>query len=117
MDRLHENIRRVRMRLGYSQDDMAELMDIERSTYSNFELGKTKLFGSSMTKFAKAVNMSEEEILLDGGPLTAGYLSAGGIEERLDSLEGRIEALSAKLDKLSRKLDILLAAAGEKAPK
>ena len=97
------------MRLGYSQDDIADLMGVERSTYSNFELGKTKLFGSCMTKFAAAVNMSEEEILLDGGPLTAGYLNAGGIEDRLDYLETKIDTLSRRIDDLSRKLDALAA--------
>ena len=124
MDRLHENIRRVRMRLGYSQDDMADLMGIERSTYSNFELGKTKLFGSSMSKFASAVKMSEEEILLDGGPLTAGYLNAGGIEERLDAMETRLKAMEASigavettLGKISGQLEILTAALKRKTSK
>ncbi len=100
MDRFHENIRRARLKKGYSQDDMADLMGIERSTYSNFELGKTKLFAKCMTRFAETLGMSEEEILLDGSPLTAGYLQAGVLEDRIDAQELKLDRLSEKLDKV-----------------
>ena len=112
MDKLHENIRRVRIKLGYSQDDMAEKMGIERSTYSNFELGKTKLFGKSMTRFAAAVGLSEEEILLDETALTAGYLQSGVLEDRIDALEAKIDLVNNKLDAV---LSILSEGAGKKS--
>ncbi len=103
MDKFHENIRRVRERLGYSQDVMADLMGIERSTYSNFELGKTRLFAKSMTRFAKAIGLTEEEILLDGSQLTAGYLQSGVLEDRLEAVESKIDAISDKLDAILKK--------------
>ena len=93
MDKLHENIRRVREQKGYSQDVMADLMKIERSTYSNFELGKTKLFAKNMTRFAKAMGMSEEEILFGRAPLTAGYLQDGVLEDRMEAIESKLDTV------------------------
>ena len=97
MDKIHENIRRVRVRKGYSQDEMADLMGIERSTYSNFELGKTMLFSKNMTRFAEVVGMTEEEILLDGSPLTAGYLQAGLLEDRIEAMEDKLDTILSLL--------------------
>ena len=100
MDKLHENIRRVREQKGYSQEVMADLMKIERSTYSNFELGKTKLFAKNMTRFAKAMGMTEEEILFPGTPKTAGYLHTGLFEDRLEALESKMDSIIALLKSL-----------------
>ncbi len=100
MDKLHENIRRVREQKGYSQEVMADLMKIERSTYSNFELGKTKLFAKNMTRFAKAMGMTEEEILFPAAPLTAGYLQSGLFEDRLEALESKMDSIISLLKSL-----------------
>lgn len=98
IDKFHENIRRERANKGYSQDDIAEKMGIERSTYSNFELGKTKLFAKNMYRFAEIVGKSEEEILLGNTPLTAGYLQEGILEDRINVLDAKIDLVSEKLD-------------------
>ena len=110
MDKLHENIRRVRINSGYSQDEIADKMGIERSTYSNFELGKTRLLSRNMSKFSNVTGLSEEEILL-GDAAGRGYLSEGVLSERIDALSANIdgmasqlEALTAAVDKLRRKL-------------
>lgn len=110
IDKFHENIRRERANKGYSQDDIADKMGIERSTYSNFELGKTKLFAKNMYRFAEVVGKSEEEILLGNAPLTAGYLQEGHLEDRINLLDARI-------DILSEKLDTILALLSARAPK
>ena len=115
MDKIHENIRRIRMRNGYSQDEMADLMGVERSTYSNFETGKTKLFSKSMSLFAAAVGMTEEDIIIGAippGRLTSGYLQEGGVSDRLDAVEARMEELCGLLQRMSVQLDNL---AGHKA--
>ena len=96
------------MRNGYSQDEMADLMGVERSTYSNFETGKTKLFSKSMSLFAAAVGMTEEDIITGSNRhLTAGYMQEGGVADRLDSFEARIEEMHGMLEKMSVQLDSL----------
>ncbi|MBQ1682692.1 MAG: helix-turn-helix transcriptional regulator [Bacteroidales bacterium] len=74
MGKVHEYIKKLRIQGGYSQDEMADLMGIERSTYSNFELGKTNLFSRNLAKFARVIGKDEEDILL-GEPRLRGYLS------------------------------------------
>lgn len=104
MEKTLENIRRIRIRLGYSQDDIADLMGIERSTYSNFETGKTNLFCKSLSLFAKVVGMTEEEIISGSSrPLTTGYLQEGNVIDRLDVLEAKIDGIAAMLEKCGKK--------------
>ena len=94
MKKTLENIRRIRLERGYSQDDIAELMHVERSTYSNFETGKTKLFSKSLSRFAEVVGMSEEDIVTGTErPLTHGYLQEGNLVDRIDVVEAKIDAL------------------------
>ena len=104
MGQVHEYIKKLRIQKGYSQDEMADLMGIERSTYSNFELGKTNLFSRNLTKFAQVLQIDEEDILL-GEPKLRGYLSENDLAERLDALSEQIEALTETINLLSLKID------------
>lgn len=100
MEKTLENIRRIRTRLGYSQDDIADLMGIERSTYSNFETGKTNLFCKNLSRFAEVVGMTEEEIVSgESKSKTYGYLQEGNVIDRLDALEAKIDGLTSMLEK------------------
>lgn len=38
---LSRNLRQIRVEAGYSQQEIAELLEVNRSTYSYYELGKT----------------------------------------------------------------------------
>lgn len=109
MSKVLENIRNLRIRKGYSQDEMAELMDIERTTYNNFETGKTKLFSKSFSRFASVMGLSEEEIIFADRPgLTHGYLQIGTLEDKINALDAKVEALSAAISQLSRQIALLL---------
>ncbi len=106
MEKTLDTIRRIRLQRGYSQDEMADLMGVERSTYSNFETGKTKLFSKSMSRFAEVLGITEEEIILGGPrPLTAGYLQEGTLEDRMEAIESKLDTLNELLRQLNDALN------------
>ena len=106
MGKVHEYIKKLRIQSGYSQDEMADLMGIERSTYSNFELGKTNLFSPNLAKFAQVLKISEEEIL-QGESRPRGYLSEGEVSDRIDALSDKIEVLSRRIETLTETINLL----------
>ncbi len=107
MGKVHEYIKILRQRKGLSQDDMADKMGIERSTYSNFELGKTNLFSPNLAKAAQVLNITEDEILI-GAYSERGYLSENGLADRIDMLSDRIDAIDARLETLTKIVNNLL---------
>ncbi|MBQ9462304.1 MAG: helix-turn-helix transcriptional regulator [Bacteroidales bacterium] len=114
MSKVLENIRRIRTSNGYSQDQMADLMDVERTTYNNFETGKTRLYSKSFSRFASVMGMSEEEIIFGEKPgLTHGYLQSGNLEDKINSLEEKVEELGAAVGKLSDRIALLLEQSGK----
>ena len=106
MGKVHEYIKKLRVKSGYSQDEMADLMGIERSTYSNFELGKTNLFSPNLAKFAQVLGLSEDEIL-QGEPKPRGYVSEGELSDRIDELSGKIDILSCQVETLTETINLL----------
>ena len=100
MGKVHEYLKILRQRKGMSQDEMADKMGIERSTYSNFELGKTNLFSPNLAKAAQVLEVSEDEILI-GAYSERGYLSEGGLSDRIDILSAKVEAVDSRLETLT----------------
>jgi transcriptional regulator with XRE-family HTH domain len=47
-----KNLRIIREKKGYSQDELAEIMDVHRSTISKIETGKFAITIDYMVKFA-----------------------------------------------------------------
>ena len=107
MDRIHENIRRIRMRLGYSQEEMAEKMGVARTTYSNFELAKTNLLCDNFYLFAEVAGVTEEEILYGGPERSLGILNEGALEDRICTLEAKIDDQTRYIKSLEEKIDRL----------
>ena len=58
-----QNIRLFRESKGFSQTSMANELCIGRSTYINFETGKTKLYCKTLEKLAEYFGVSVESIL------------------------------------------------------
>jgi transcriptional regulator with XRE-family HTH domain len=58
-----ENLRKLRNQINYSQEFMAELLEMEHSSYNRLENGKQKLKMEDIPKIAKALNKTHEEIL------------------------------------------------------
>ena len=51
-ERVGKNLRIIREKKGYSQDELAEIMDVHRSTISKIETGKFAITIDYLVKFA-----------------------------------------------------------------
>ncbi len=115
MDTFHEKIKSLRLSRGLSQEEIADLMGIQRSTYGNFERGSTNLFSPNLLKFAKAIGVTPEEIFSPEPDIPlGGYLAEGDLEDRLTVVEDRMDVLTRKIDVLLTMVDTLSRKSGKK---
>lgn len=74
---LGDNIKELRQRRGYSQQDIADKLNVTRQTVSSWELNRTEPTMGSIEALAKLFNCKKSE-LIDGRdspePLTIDYL-------------------------------------------
>ena len=82
-----KNIRRVREKLGLSQQAMADSLGVSRTAYRNFENGDTRIFSTYVSRLASMSSMTEEEVVF-GGRLD----EDGNCEEKLKSVINDYEA-------------------------
>ena len=67
--RINERLRELRIKSGYTQNQIAKILNIDRSTYSYYEIGKTMPDISVLLTLAKIFNISISELLADeSGP-------------------------------------------------
>ena len=115
MDIFHEQIRKARISAGLSQEEMADRMEVQRSTYGNFERGKTNLISPMMYRFARAIGQTTEEIWgIEEPGDKSGYLLEGHLEDRLGVLEDRMDTMSRQLSVLITDIEILSGKVGKK---
>ncbi len=62
-DNTYANIRSFRERLGLSQADMAYELGIGRTTYINFETGKTNLYCKTLMKIVDHFGVDPKDVL------------------------------------------------------
>jgi transcriptional regulator with XRE-family HTH domain len=78
----------LRIKSGYTQSQIAKILNIDRSTYSYYEIGKTMPDVSSLLTLAKIFNISISELLADeSNPKMMKKLSDSGI--RMDYISGK----------------------------
>lgn len=63
--RINERLRELRIKSGYTQNQIARILNIDRSTYSYYEIGKTTPDVSSLMVLAKVFNIPINELLED----------------------------------------------------
>ncbi|MBI2100121.1 MAG: helix-turn-helix transcriptional regulator [Candidatus Vogelbacteria bacterium] len=61
--KLGKNLKRIRTEKGISQGDIARSFGLDKAFISNIENGKTNPTLATITKLAKAVGVSVEELL------------------------------------------------------
>ncbi len=116
-------IRRLRENKGFSQEDMAEKLQISRSAYSRIENGETNSWVNHLNKLCENLDVKPEELLLNSDSLfqtnndssavqtsthqdthiTINHLSEKVIElyeERIDELKERVKQLEEELKKI-----------------
>ncbi len=59
----NDNLRRLRTQANFSQEYMAEMLNMEHSSYNRLENGKQKLKLEEIPKIAKALGLTYGEVL------------------------------------------------------
>jgi transcriptional regulator with XRE-family HTH domain len=103
-----KRIARLRKERGYSQDELARKIGIIQVLVSNYELGKLRLHGEMVVRFAKALGVSADEIL-GMKPVQPASAPKGRLLKRLRAVE-----LLSKTDQRAvlKHIDSLLKASG-----
>ena len=97
---IKENIFRIRIEKGLSQDEMARKLGVVRNTYRKIEKGDLKLISEHIAAIADVFGISEEELVL-------GYKPAGQTGEMEDlrvDYDTRIARLTAAYENTIGKL-------------
>lgn len=66
--RIGERLRELRVKSGFTQVQIAKILNIDRSTYSYYEIGKTTPDVSTLMSLAKIFNISMDNLLADEIP-------------------------------------------------
>ncbi len=82
---INERLRELRIKSGYTQNQIAKILNIDRSTYSYYELGKTTPDVSALVTLAKVFNISISELLADES--TPPHVADSG--SKLDYIHGK----------------------------
>lgn len=64
---LSQMLKKLRENNGYTQKQIADALNIERSTYTYYETGKTRPDINAISKLSKLYNISYEELLESEG--------------------------------------------------
>lgn len=62
---INERLRELRIKCGYTQNQVAKLLNIDRSTYAYYETGKTRPDVSTLMMLSKIFNIPINELLAD----------------------------------------------------
>ena len=66
--RIGERLRELRVKSGFTQCQIAKILNIDRSTYSYYEIGKTNPDVSTLVSLAKIFNISINDLLSEETP-------------------------------------------------
>lgn len=66
---LGDRMRELRLLYGFTQEDIAKVLNVSRSTYSYYEIGKTRPDPAVLGKLSHCYNISVEAFYSDAMPL------------------------------------------------
>lgn len=91
-----ERIRQLRIKTGYTQEEAAELLNIDRSFLSRIEAGKKSCSVDLLVHLSSAFHVSLDYLILGK--------SNSRVEADKDELKSDIDKLIARLEKLKLSL-------------
>ena len=116
--KIGDKLRKLRVNKGYSQESMAETLQISQKTYSNMENDKSSISIENLKKIAEEFNVDLLELLSDGKVIVQynrandsstfnGVVNNNISEELIIQLKERIEDLKIIIDEKSTKISQL----------
>ena len=100
---INERLRELRIKSGYTQVQIAKILNIDRSTYSYYEIGKTTPDVTVLITLAKVFNIPIENLLSDEvKKIPVIFTNSPAMKESLWELSGHA------LRRVKRKLWIIL---------
>lgn len=75
---ISDNIRKLRNNQNRSQQEIADLLDIERKTYANWETSQTSIKSDYIPKLAKIFNVEIEDLFKNSDKLAVNQLHNEG---------------------------------------
>lgn len=104
-----ERIKNLRESKGLSQREIADELGIGRTTYLNFEKGKTKLYSKNLTSLARYFDVSEEYLLF-GEAINSDLLhDVEDFENKrlalINEYEDRLNTLNEKLSEANKTIE------------
>lgn len=90
------SIRRLRKRAGFTQKELAEMVGMSRVGISNIELGNSRAKAERLFDFARALNVSVDELMgFVSGEAKPYAKSLAEANQRIEELEQKIKNLLA----------------------
>lgn len=116
--KIGDKLRKLRVNKGYSQECMAETLQISQKTYSNMENDKSSISIENLKKIAEEFNVDLLELLSDGKVIVQyntandsstfnGVVNNNLSEELIIQLKERIEDLKIIIGEKSTKISQL----------
>ena len=62
---IHMNLRNIRMKKGYTQDELAKICKLKQSRISRYEVGNREPGIETLKKLASALDVTVDELLED----------------------------------------------------
>jgi transcriptional regulator with XRE-family HTH domain len=119
MNKLHETIKLLRNKAGFSQDSIADVLGINQSSYAKIERGETELTLSRLQRIASLFNLSVIELLTydnnkEYGSLVVNnnqnsigvqnnYAAEVELKQEITDLKNRVRYLEERVNSLTEK--------------
>ncbi len=102
---IEEKIRLQRLQRGFSQENMADLLNLSTTAYGDIERGKTELTLSRLNQIATVLNISPVALLTDDALMVQVIQPDDETERDRETLRLTIEKQQLEIDKLRLEAD------------
>lgn len=112
-------LRKLRMGKGYSQEYLAEVLEVSQKTYSNMENSKSSISIETLKKIAEEYKidlielLSDDKVIVQNNSSRESSTFQGGIiinhmsEELLNQMKERIEELKQTISEKNKHIELL----------